>query len=183
MKYEYPGYNLHLIQKQGCHDASAHLFTLICKFYSPVTHYHYIVRAEYDEGDFFGLKFYCKKDRHSDYKYSKIVNKGDLMNILITCLKAIPLILKDYPTASFGFIGARSVDRVSKTFEPYQKTQRYRIYTQLIMAKVGQQTFEHIAYEEVSGYLLINRKVNDITDAESLIRNIVYQTYEDLLDI
>lgn len=105
------------------------------------------------------------------------------MNILITCLKAIPLILQDYPTASFGFIGARSIDRISQTFEPYQKTQRYRIYTQLIVAKIGQQTFEHIAYEEVSGYLLINRKAGDINDAETLIKNIVYQTYEDLLDV
>lgn len=105
------------------------------------------------------------------------------MNILITCLKAIPLILQDYPTASFGFIGARSVDHVSKTFEPYHNTQRYRIYTQLILSKVGQETFEHIAYEEVSGYLLINRKVGSIRNSESLIRNIVYQTYEDLVDV
>ena len=105
------------------------------------------------------------------------------MNILITCLKAIPLILQDYPTVSFGFIGARSIDPVSKTLEPYQKTQRYRIYTQLIIAKIGQQTFEHIAYEEVSGYLLINRKIKHINDTESLIKKIVHQTYEDLLDI
>lgn len=183
MRFDYPGYDLHFIQCQPCRDESAHLFTLIFKFNSPVTKYHYIVRAEYHEEDFFALKFYCKKDRRSDYKYSKIVNKGDVFNILITCLKAVPFILQDYPTASFGFVGARSIDKASKRFEPYSNTQRYKVYSQLVKTKVGQVTFKHIKYDDISGYLLINRNAANFTDKEALVKYMIAQTYVDILNI
>jgi len=105
------------------------------------------LNADYHEGDFFAVKFYCKKDRHSDFKYSKIINKGDIGNILITCAKAIPLLLKDYPQASFGFIGSRTVDEDSQKVESFINNQRFRIYKQLILLKFGEQTFAYFAYE------------------------------------
>lgn len=68
---------------------------------------HYIVYADYHEHDFIALKFYAKKDRKSNRKYSNVINKGDVANILITCAKCIPELLKIHLTASFGFIGTR----------------------------------------------------------------------------
>ncbi|MGN6530349.1 MAG: hypothetical protein ACTHK0_01170, partial [Ginsengibacter sp.] len=73
-----------MFKKESVKTAGAHLFSFIYKFYSPVTKYFYILHADYHEGDFFAVKFYCKKDRHSDFKYSKIINKGDVGNILMT---------------------------------------------------------------------------------------------------
>ena len=75
MEFDFPGYPVKFIQRQRCKDPSAHLFTLIYKFYSPVTKYHYVIRAEYHEEDVFAMKFYCKKDRKSDTKYAKIINR------------------------------------------------------------------------------------------------------------
>ena len=159
MTFDYPGYELTFIQKRPCKDKSAHQFTLIYKFYSPVTKFFYVLRAEYHSEDVFAIKFYCKKDKSSDFKYSKIVNRGDTGNILVTCAKAVPLLLIDYPTASFGFGAARSVDKKNNTVEPYVSNQRFGIYRKVAAEKFGSTTFEHIEYEKISCYLLINKSI------------------------
>lgn len=183
MIFNSAGYPLKFIQKQICRDASDHLFTLIYKFNSPITRYAYILRAEYHAEQVFALKFYAQKDSKSDYKYSHIINKGDVYNILITCLRAAQLILPDYPDASFCFIGSRTVDPVSNTVEDYENTQRFRVYSQIVESSIGDQTFEHFTYEAVSGYLLVNRIAGDIDNKERLIRQMFTRTYNNLLDI
>lgn len=183
MIFDYEGYELKLVQKRACKDGSAHLFSFIYKFYSPVTKYFYILHADYHEGDFFAVKFYCKKDRHSDFKYSKIINKGDVGNILMTCVKVIPLLLNDYPEASFGFIGSRTVDEISRKVESFINNQRFRIYRQLIPLKFGEKTFAHFAYEQISGYLLINRRCDDIKGKEKELIRMLAATYNNLPDI
>jgi hypothetical protein len=184
LTFDYPGYSLKFVQKKPCNDNSAHLFTLIYKFYSPVTRYHYILHADYYEENVFALKFYAKKDKHSDYKYSRLTNKGDLGNILITCLKAIPLILQDYPDVSFGFIGSRTIDQASRTVEDFQNNQRFRVYRRIVEQKIGFQTFAHFVYEAVSGYLLINKTHHhDIESREKAITKMFSDTYQDLPDL
>jgi len=136
-----PGYSLEFIQQRRCRDASAHLFTLIYKFRSPITRYAYILHADYHVEDVFALKFYAQKDSKDDYKYSRITNKGDVFNILISCLRVIPIILNDYPTASFGFIGSRTIDRVSGTVEDYQNNQRFRVYCGIVEGTIGKPDF------------------------------------------
>ena len=183
MIFNSKGYPLRFIQKQICRDASDHLFTLIFKFYSPVTRYAYVLRAEYHQEQVFALKFYAQKDSKSDYKYSRIINRGDVFNILITCLQSVQIILRDYPGASFGFIGARTIDPVSNRAEGYENTQRFRVYSQIVEDTIGYQTFEHFTYENVSGYLLVNRDVENIEDKERLIKQMFISTYNHLLDI
>jgi hypothetical protein len=159
------------------------LFTLIFKFYSPITRYAYILRAEYHEAQVFALKFYAQKDSKSEYKYSHIINRGDVFNILITCLKSVKIILRDYPEASFGFIGARTIDPVANRAEDYENTQRFRVYSRIVEDTIGDQTFEHFTYEAVSGYLLVNRYAGNIEDKERLIKQMFIHTYNHLLDI
>jgi len=91
VEFNYSGYPIKFIQKDRCKDSSEHLSSHIFKFYSPKTQYHYIIRAEFHREGVFAVKFYCKKDRKSDFKYSKIVNKGDIGNIVISSLKVIPI--------------------------------------------------------------------------------------------
>ena len=129
MNFDYEGYELKFIQKKPCKDGSDHLFSLIYKFFSPVTRYIYILHADYHRDDFFAIKFYCKKDRHSDFKYSKIINKGDIGNILMTCIKIVPILLNVFPNASFGFIASRSIDDATQKVESYINNQRFRIYS------------------------------------------------------
>lgn len=180
MTFDFPGYELKFVQRCRCTDETAHLCTYIYKFHSPVTHYHYIVRAEQHEHDVFAIKFYCKKDRKSEYKYSKIVNKGDLGNIIMSCAKLIPVLLKAFPAASFSFAASRSVDTQSLSVEDLGKTQRYRLYSYMIPLKFGHRTFKHIAYDAISCYLLYNKRSAASLDE---IEDMFKRTYTNLGDL
>ena len=182
MNFNYLGYKLNFIQKSNCKDKSSHLFTIVYKFYSPVTKYNYIINADFHKEDVFAIKFYCSKDKRSDFKYNKIVNKGDLGNIFITCAKVVPLLLKSYPTASFGFCGARSVDFKSKKVENYIKNQRFRIYKNIVSIKFGTVTFTHYEYEKISSYLLVNNNCNKAV-SEKRIKKMFSSTYNNLPDL
>jgi hypothetical protein len=177
------GYELKFIQKRISKDDSCHLHTLIYKFYSPKTKFQYIILAEYHIEDVFAVKFYVQQHSKSIYKYSKITNKGDLSNILVTNAKIIPVLLMEYPTASFAFAGARSIDLKSKKVEGYQLNQRFRIYRSFVSDLVGSKTFVHFEYEEISGYLLINKKHENISHIERKIVRMFADTYQDLPDI
>ncbi len=182
MTFDYAGYNLNFVQKTNCKDKSAHLFTLVYKFYSPITKYNYIINADYHTEDIFAIKFYCVKDKRSNFKYNKIVNKGDAGNIFITCAKIVPLLLKDYPTSSFGFCGARSVDLKSKKAENHSNNQRFRIYKHIVSLKFGTKTFRHYEYEKISSYLLVNNYYNTVI-AEKKIKTMLRATYNNLPDL
>ena len=105
------------VQKEGNKDETSHLYSLIYKFFSPITGFKYILRADYHTFDVFAIKFYVDQQKESDKKYSIITNKGDAMNIIVTCAKVVPLLLVDYPHASFAFAGSRSIDKVSNKIE------------------------------------------------------------------
>jgi len=179
--FDYPGYDLQFIQKRRIKDGSAHLFSFLYKFYSPVTELQYVLTADYHEGDFFAIKFYAKMHRKSDFKYSLVTNKGDVGNLLVTCLKSVPLLLENYPTASFGFVGSRTYDKASKKLEEYSNTQRFRVYREFVLTKIGADIFKHYEYEDVSGYLLVNRKCGmDINTKERALVTMLAETYNDL---
>lgn len=126
------------------------------------------------------LKFYCKKDKRSKYKYNKIINKGDVGNILVTCIKVIPLLLKIYPNASFGFAGARTIDFKSKKAEGHSNNQRFRTYCYVISLKIGTETFTHFEYQNISSYLLLNNTNSNIKNREELIIKMFRSTYNEL---
>ena len=131
------------VQKEGNKDETSHLYSLIYKFFSPITGFKYILRADYHTFDVFAIKFYVDQQKESDKKYSIITNKGDAMNIIVTCAKVVPLLLVDYPHASFAFAGSRSIDKVSNKIEGYFQTQRFKIYSAFSARFFGRETFEH----------------------------------------
>jgi len=98
-------------------------------------------------------------------------------------LKVISLILIEYPDASFGFIGARTIDPISNRVEDFENTQRFRVYSKMVESTIGDETFEHFIYETISGYLLINRAAENVDDKEKLIREMFADTYNDLLNV
>lgn len=180
MTFDYSGYDLKLIQVQRVQDGTDHLRTHIYKFFSSHTKYQYIIRAEHHSGDVFAIKFYCKKDKRSNYKYSKIINKGDCGNIIISCAKVIPLLLEQYPTASFAFAASRSVDVGNRIIEDFQQNQRYKLYCYMIPIKFGEKTFWHYAYDQISSYILHNKSANI---SKSEIENMFKNTYQNLYGI
>lgn len=181
-------YDLKFIQKDNCKDGSDHLFTLIYKFHCSETKLNYIIRAEYHTENVFAVKFYCKKDRSSDFKYNKIINKNNystVINIFGTCLCLIPEILKFYPDTSFAIMSSRTVDfsNPKKLTESLPKNQRFRVYTKFIQDRIGNVTFTHFEYPSISSYLLINNLEKDIDEKELKIKEMFERTYSYIPDL
>lgn len=181
MKLTTTGYSLKFIQTHPKCDL--HEKSYVYKFFSSVTKFHYIVYADYHRYNFIAIKFYCKKDRKSSRKYSNIINKGDVSNILVTCAKCISELLKIHPQASFGFIGSRTIDHYSNKIEGIKSNQRFKLYKYHIPQLIGNQTFLHKSYPNISAYLLINRKNSDLNELELLIQDMIKNTYPDLLNV
>lgn len=177
------GYPIQFIQTKPVRDETAHCRTYVFKFFSPVTKLHYIALAEEHLYDFFALKFYSKKDRKSDFKFFKIINRGDVANIIVSAAKVIPEILKIRNNASFGFVGARSVDLESNRVEKIRNNQRFKIYSYHIPQLIGTKTFEHITYNEASAYLLLNRKVKKREKRIRQLSEMLTTTYPDLHNV
>jgi hypothetical protein len=103
---------------------------------------------------------------------------------VISCLKVIPILLQEYPLASFGFIGARSYDFSGNLIEPISNTQRFIIWSEVVKKKIGQVTFSHFEFPEASGYLLLNRQ-STVVEGEriNLIKRMFIDTYSDFPDL
>jgi hypothetical protein len=70
-------------------------------------------------------------------------------------------------SASFGFLGAHTID-FSKEYEERKfNTRRFRIYKYAIEELIGTEYFSHYMDVTNSTYLIVNNKVSD-TDAFSL---------------
>ena len=182
MKIKSRGYTLNFIQCDKATYVPCHTFTYVFKFKSEKTNTPYVVQVAEHINDFYVVKFYAKKHRKSSRKYSLIVNDGDPVNVLITCLKAIPEILKINPNASFGFLGARTFDRYSRKIESYNNNQRYRIYKEHINQLLGNKTFTHKYISKSSSYALYNNKLPDIEAYHNSIKSMIKKHYDSVLD-
>ena len=157
-------FSLCFVQKEKAFKGrDAFDYALVYKFYTESTNrcqsLKYILRVEAYE-DVFAIKFYVARDRSLDDKYNRIIKAHDYRNvsrIFITCASIIPVLLKQYPNASFAVNGAESVDLESDKMESRNKNQRFRIYRTIALNLFGRETFEHFQYEHISSYLLINR--------------------------
>lgn len=178
-----PLYPLKFVQRDCCRDDSDHIYRYVYTFHSPVTKLKYVLYADYFTTDAFALKFYAKRDRRLVNKYSRIINRGDTINILLTVGQAIDYLLEEYTNASFAFAGSRSIDPNTNRVEPFSNNQRYRIYKELLIRYVGEDTFEHITYDDVSGYLLLNRLNKEMGKKRKEIENGFRDTYDELLNI
>ena len=165
--------------KEVENDASDHIYTHLFRFKSTHTTLNYLLRAEYHKGDVFGIKFYAKTHQKSNKKYSLLTNRGYALRILRTCASVVPILLKEYPTASFGFIGSRLLDELRQEIEAPESTIRYRVYEKVVQDLFGSQTFAHYAYPKISGYLLINRR-KDIESTKQAIERMFMQNYSEI---
>ena len=133
-------------------------------------------------------QFYCKKDKRSDFKYNKIINKHNsstVLKILNTCLSVVPMLLQLSPNCNFALLSSRSVDFSSskRLTEGLPQNQRFRIYSRFIQERIGNITFTHFAYEKISSYLLINNNEKDIYAKETRVKEIFERTYKIIPDI
>lgn len=182
--FDSDGYELIFVQRERIKKQGSHLESYIFKFFSNKSKTKYILKADYHKQNVFAIKFYPKIYKYLDEKkYHRISNKGDVSNVLITCVKVIPVLLEKYPNSSFCFIASPSIDNTSDRVEGYQLNQRFRIYRQLIIQKIGSMTFEHFEFDGVSAYLLVNKSNVNIKLYVSDVSKMFVDTYDDLLTI
>lgn len=166
-------YNLIFIQKASPVQGDAFDMAFVYKFFTErnekTQRLKYIIRVE-KHNNAFALKFYTARDRKNINKYHRIINAHDyknLVRLLLTCFEVIPDILSKYPTASFVVNGANSRDLRTHTEENFSNNQRFRIYKELTLRKIGNRVFEHFYFEEASSFMLVNRGSADDINLEA----------------
>lgn len=157
-----------------------HIYSFFAKSVKYKSLFKYIVRAE-KYSDCFAIKFYCSRCKHSDYKYSRVLNlfsATETKHIMETCASVIPEILRRYPNASFAFNGSRTFDRAQFIEDPF-KTQRYRIYIELVRRLFGEEIFYIAHFDDSSSCLFVNRWENpDVDKAKKRIFDMFADIYQ-----
>jgi hypothetical protein len=141
-----------------------------------------VIRAEYFNTDTYALKFYPKRCKRRDDRYSIIINVGDTLGVLYTVGSIIPELLERSPSASIAFLATRTFDNSTKTLEPVESNQRYRVYSELLQRYVGNETFTQVNYDSISCYMLINNMAGDVYSKTSQIEESFKRTYPNLLN-
>lgn len=132
----------------------------------------YIARAEV-YGECIAVKFY-PQSTDEDHRYSistnRFTTKGAL-RVIITCASLIPYMMELYPNASFVIKASEGIDLQTNMEEPESNNQRFRIYRNVLMSVIGNDSFQHYEYPNVSIYFLINRKdCNDLDEKRDRIK-------------
>ncbi len=157
-----------------------HIYSFFAKSSKYNCFFKYIVRAEKYK-DCFAIKYYCSRNKHSEYKYSRVLNlfsAPETKRIMETCASVIPDILQQYPSSSFAFNGSRTSDCADYIESPH-KTQRYRIYMELVRRLFGEKVFHIACYDDSSSCIFINREANpDIENAKLRIFNMFANIYQ-----
>ena len=182
MSFDTPGYPFTFVEKRPAVPGGPVLYTLVYSFRSAVTKLRYTFLDEYHELDIFAVKFYCHAHRLSERRYNIIVDRGDAFRIIRTALEVTIAILEDHPSASFGFVGSRSIDK-DDNVEGYRLTQRYRIYRWLVNVLLGHETFQHYEFDAISAYLLVNRAHADVDAAKERFVRMFSDTYGGIHDL
>ena len=125
----------------------------------------YIARAEV-YGECIAVKFY-PQSADEDHRYSSSTNRftfKGVLQIVLSCASLIPEMVKRFPDASFVIKASESVDMQTKTEEQEYNNQRFRIYKYALSRVIGNETFEHYEYPNVSIYFLINKRGGEDLD-------------------
>lgn len=175
--------HIQIDRKRECSEGDPEL-THIYSFWAKSGKYNcffkYIVRVE-KYFDCFAIKYYCSRCKHSEYKYSRVLNLFSAIEtkqIMETCASVIPDILKCYPDSSFAFNGSRTFDVADYIEGPY-RTQRYRIYIELVRRLFGEEVFHIAHYDDSSSCIFVNRRANpDVEQARNRIFNMFADIYQ-----
>lgn len=142
------------------------------------TNRRYIVEVEEYAHNIYVVKFYPKEYRLSEHKFNFLVNDFEASKVIRTCANIMIDMLRQNPTASFGFIGANTITK-DYTEQKYY-TKRFSIYKTLMSSWFPEDKFLHSMNEANSAYLLINK---DNDSYEELMKEAVkmfIRNYPDL---
>ena len=178
-------YDIHFIQKASpTNSGDAFDFSYIYKFYTERTEKYqrlkYIIRVE-AIGDVFAIKFYTARDKKLDNKYNRIIQAhsySQTLRIFLTCANVVPLLLPNYPLASFVINGAQTMDKKSDKIENKVNNQRFRLYKYVAEQLFGNSIFQDYEFPEVSSYLIVNRSsCQDVELKKNEIKERLFNLY------
>jgi len=125
----------------------------------------------------FIIKFFLSNHKSYPHKFSYQLDTYDAPRVIRTSVDILLEIWQKEPDASFGFIGAPSIEK-DGTFEDKIKTQRYRIYERLVANFFGEQHFSHAFNDQKSSYLLINNRCGDVASYHISVVDMFKKLYE-----
>lgn len=137
---------------------------------------YYLVEIEVYIHNIYIVKFYLKKDKQNPLKYHLLTNENRGSRVISTCIRIMFDIFSQNKLASFGFIGANTIQKESGFEEPKQSTKRFKIYKMTMQALFGAETFTHYADNKHSAYLMVNNKSASNTN----IQQVAKQMFEDI---
>lgn len=142
-------------------------------------HRRYIAVVEEYELGIFIVKFFPVSHKLSDKKYNVIFNDYDAPRVIRTCIDIMLDILAEKPLSSFGFIGANTI--TDKENEGKGNTQRFRIYSKLMVNFFAKTAFSHLEEPSISAYLMVNKKNRNFEELTPKIVEMFQKIYPDLI--
>jgi hypothetical protein len=139
----------------------------------------YIAVVEEYEFQVFIVKFFPVSHKLSDKKYNVIFNDFDAPRVIRTCINIMLDILAEKPLASFGFIGANTISNGESEGET--NTQRFRIYTKLMLNFLAKTAFSHLEEPSISAYFMVNKKNKNFVELIPKIVEMFQKVYPDLI--
>jgi hypothetical protein len=132
----------------------------------------YLVEVELYVDNIYILKFYKRANKNNKERYNLLTNEGRCSRIIGTCFNIFLEIYKSNNLASFGFIGAYTIDHKAKKVEGKDNTKRYRIYTKAMINYFGEETYTYFDAPQQSFYIAVsnkNKNVFKIADSAAAI--------------
>jgi hypothetical protein len=138
----------------------------------------YIVELNEYKGNIFVLKFYPKKFRISENRYSLCTNEYDAPRILRTCLAIGEQLYEEKQgKICVAFMGARSPD------EPLlYRTKRWEVYRKFVTRFFGKESFEHVMSEQTSSYILISKLMENYVDLVQDVPRLLLDSHPELIE-
>lgn len=116
----------------------------------------YIVTVEEYEYDMYVIKFHKKLDSNRKFRYNLLTNEFRARKILNTCINIGIAFYQRNPLASFGFIGAPTIDEIESN--KFDHTKRFNLYDKFARLHFNPDHFDHTVNVQRSAYLLMNKK-------------------------
>jgi len=143
---------------------------------------YYLVEVEVYAFDIYVIKFFLKKHKRSPLKYNILTNENRCSKVVSTCIRIMLEIHHKNPFASFGFIGANTIDRQTGYEESMQTTKRFIVYRRAMFALFGTETFTHYVDAGHSAYLMISNKNDSVESIKESAKKMFDDIFPQLAD-
>jgi len=137
--------------------------------------YPYLIEVEKYPCQIYVFKFYRRIHKKNKQRFNLMSNEGKCSRIVGTCFSIFLTIYEKNPLASFGFLGAHTIDEKKNIVEPKNETKRFVVYRQAVQNYFGIETFTHFSDNDTSIYLAVSNKNKDVFDIANKASGMINQ--------